>query len=120
MSSSANTVMVAKISVTSAGVSPTVVATAKVKTEAGIVIWRVKNNSGGDLENVKITNFSPAPGNPHDLRLQSGSFDDLDTGPISSGHSANIPALFEGDPGDIYNYEIWVDGHLASDPQLEI
>jgi len=120
MSSTANTVMVAKINVTSGGGSPAVTATAKVKTHSGMVIWRVKNNTGSTLDNVKMTNFVPTGGNTQDLRIQSGSFDDIDTGPIPSGHIANIPVLFDGDVGQVYNYEIWVDGYLASDPQLEI
>lgn len=120
MSESGQTTTVAQIYVTQGGSNPTVQCTQKVKSAAGLVLWQVHNNSGADVTNVAVTNFSAAVANAQDLIIRSGSFADLNTGPIPNGQQRTLPGVFQGNPGDVYNYDIKVDNHIAADPQLEI
>ena len=85
----------------------------------GLVIWQVHNNSGSALTNVELADFTPAVADIQ-LEIQSGEFSDLSTGPIPDGHRRTIPGFFLGRLGDVYNYDIKVDGHVAADFQLEI
>jgi len=119
MSASGQTVVVAQIYVTAAGENPTVECTEKVKSGMGLVIWQVHNNSGSALTNVELANFTPAVAGIQ-LEIRSGAFSDLSTGPIPDGHRKTIPGFFAGRLGDVYNYDIKVNGHVAADPQLEI
>jgi hypothetical protein len=120
MSESGQTVVVAQIYVTGAGDPPTVDCTQKVKSGLGLVIWQVHNNSGSDLTNVQLTNFTPSDTNIQAVELRSGAPSDLSTGPIPNGHRRTVPAVFRGRPGDVYTYDIEVNGRVANDPQLEI
>jgi hypothetical protein len=119
MSESGQTVVVAQIYVTAGGDDPTIQVTQKVKSGLGLVIWHVHNNSGTDLTNVKVANFTRADTNI-DIEIRSGAFSDLSTGPIPNGQQRTIPGFFRGRPGDVYNYDVEVNGEVAADPQLEI
>jgi hypothetical protein len=119
MSATAPTFIVAQIHVTSGGATPTVTCTSKVRSGLGIVIWFVHNDCDDDLNSVKLINFRRVTASA-DLKILSGSFPDLDTGPIASGHKSVLPGVFLGTPGDVYEYDVQVNGHLAADPQLEI
>jgi hypothetical protein len=120
MSETAPTFIVAQIHVTSGDATPAVTYTSRVRSGFGVVIWFVHNDTGDELDNVKVGHFTPAANGIGALGILSGSFADLNTGPIPDGHKAILPGVFVGRPGDVYNYEIEVDGRLAADPQLEI
>lgn len=123
MSESGTTFHVGHIYVTRGGLgssTPTVDCTQKVRTDRGSVHWVVHNTSGGELTDVCVKNFTPVD-TDRAMRILSGALpDDLCSGRIAAGGKGHIPGHFNGQPGDVYNYEIWVDGKLASDPQLEI
>jgi len=119
MSDTAPTFIVAQIHVTSVGTPPAVTFTSKVRSGLGIVIWFVHNDCDADLDSVKLVNFRRVRASA-DLKIISGSFPDLDTGPIASGHKSVLPGVFLGTPGDVYEYDVQVNGQLAADPQLEI
>ena len=120
MSENGDTSIVAQIYVTRAGSNPTVQCTHKVKSGAGFVVWHIHNNTGADVTNVAVTNFRTTSAHTQDLIIRSGSFEDLKTGPIPNGQQRTLPGVFQGHSGDVYDYDIEVDDHIAADPQLEI
>jgi hypothetical protein len=118
MSQSSDTVGVAYIDVETL---TTVTVTRRVKTAGGAVIWKVQNFTSSDVT-VCLENFTPhrgiAPG------LSTGNAwllpDGKCTRSLGRGDRGVIVGIFNGTPGDVYDYDVYVNGTRATDPQLEI
>lgn len=93
--------------------------TRRVKTIFGGASWRVINRSK-DAVMVCVSNFRPASSLDQELgrRLLLPTGDC--THSLPSRHSGWIVAEFDGRPGDLYNYDVLVNGTPAADPELEI
>ncbi len=111
MSSSGHTVGAAQLDVTA---SDRVVCTQRVKSVNNRVIWLVRNLTDGDVT-VGLQNFRPVAG--ADKRLR---YPPLSIGPLPPGHRGAIRGDFTGRPGDVYDYDVVVNGKTATDPQIEI
>ena len=118
MSQSSDTVGVAYIDVETLS---TVMVTRRVKTAGGAVIWKVRNFTSSDvtvcLEHfVSHGGIAPGISTSNAWLLPSGKC----TGTLCQGDRGVIVGLFNGTPGDVYDYDVYVNGTKATDPQLEI
>ena len=120
----------AHIEVQSAGASPRITVTRKVKAFAGgvlgLVIWRVRNATGVEGSvNVEVKNFNTvALSGLAYAAVQS--FDEpvvflgSSSVHVDEGRTKGIVASVQGASGDLLSYEVWVDGTKVTDPHIEI
>jgi hypothetical protein len=111
---------VGDIYVTIAPPDPQVFCTHRIHSSGGHVLWIVSNETGVNLENVEVTNFRRAGGGGNlSIQWQTTSGGGS-SGPIPSWQRRPIRAEFDGSPGEVYDYDILINGVNVLDPQIEI
>ena len=83
---------------------------------AGAVVWTIHNKSGSSIR-VELANFTPNSSEPP---LDVTWLTPNPTDAIANNHKGSIVALAHGEEGDVYNYDVKVNGSVIADPQLEI
>jgi hypothetical protein len=122
MSYSANTTGIARIEVN----TPTEVeVTQRVHSVGGGVAWQVHNNTDSPVK-VCVVNFMLQPSGGAGASNPNPSIDfltqhDACSDNLQPGKRGIIGAFFQNaTPGQVYTYDVQVNGTIAADPELEI
>lgn len=118
MSESTRTTGIARIEVTGPN---QVTVTQRVVSVGGGVAWLVHNRTNVPIT-VCVNNFQPSPISDKKAPFQATFLlpQDRCTGTLEHDHTGVIAAQAKGYPGQVFTYEVTVNGHKTTDPELEI
>jgi hypothetical protein len=118
MSENARTTGIARIEVNSPN---QVTVTQRVVTVGGGVAWLVHNNTNSPVT-VCVNNFQPLPISEKKAPFQATFLlpQNHCTGTLEHNQIGVIAAQAKGYQGQVFTYEVTVNGHKTTDPELEI